>query len=35
MSTDTQNAWTRPPEWLPDRQSVTARRHDEYALEGW
>jgi predicted dithiol-disulfide oxidoreductase (DUF899 family) len=26
MSTDTQNAWTRPPEWLPDRQSVTGHR---------
>jgi predicted dithiol-disulfide oxidoreductase (DUF899 family) len=26
MNTDVPSAWTRPPEWLPDRQSVTGHR---------
>jgi predicted dithiol-disulfide oxidoreductase (DUF899 family) len=26
MKTDVHSAWTRPPEWLPDRQSVTGHR---------
>lgn len=35
MTTDVPNAWTRPPEWRPDRRSVTGHRigtREEWAV---